>query len=72
MGGPKGHQRGRKTHRMDQLNSRGEHVEPQPEREHNDRGDPDEGRRAEARHEHPTGRMTERGHRAGPRGGWSR
>lgn len=66
MGGSKGHQRGKKTHRMDLLNNRGERREAQPAREHGDSDNPDEGRRAEARHEHPT-RMTERGHRAGPR-----
>ncbi|MGQ0561192.1 MAG: hypothetical protein ACT443_04880 [Gemmatimonadota bacterium] len=72
MGGPKGPKRGKKTHRADQLLNRGEHMEPQDKEQHRGTGDWDEGRRAESWHEHPTGRKTERGHRAGQRRGYRR
>lgn len=66
MGGPKGPSRGRKTHRADILNNRGEHREPQPKKEM--RADDAEGqpsrREEKAKDEHPTGRMTEGGYKS--------
>lgn len=68
MGGPKGPMRGRKTHRADIMQNRGEHREPEVT---------EEMRAAEAddqehlpRHvervkdEHPTGRMTQGGYKS--------
>jgi hypothetical protein len=69
MGGPKGPQRGRKTHRADVLNNRGEHREPQPTKEMRADAAEDELSRDEERvkDEHPTGRMTQGGYKS--RGG---
>jgi hypothetical protein len=69
MGGSKGPQRGRKTHRHDVLNNRGEHKEPQPTKEM--RADAAEGElsrdQERVKDEHPTGRMTQGGYKS--RGG---
>ena len=64
MGGPKGPSRGRKTHRADVLNNRGEHKEPQPTKEMRAEDAQDELSRFEekVKDEHPTGRKTEGGY----------
>lgn len=69
MGGPKGPTRGRKTHRADVLNNRGEHKEPQPKKEMRADAAGNELSRHEEKikDEHPTGRMTEGGYKS--RGG---
>ena len=65
MGGPKGYQRGKKTHHADVKINRGEAEEPKPEKPTN--GEDELSRREEqALDEHPTGRFTAHGHRGGP------
>jgi hypothetical protein len=63
MGGPKGPQRGRKTHRADIKINRGEHKEPQPTKE--DRAENAEdrlsGHQEQVHAEHPT-RKTQAGY----------
>lgn len=64
MGGSKGPTRGRKTHRADVLNNRGEHKEPAPTKEMRAADAEGELSRDEERvkDEHPTGRKTQGGY----------
>ena len=70
MGGPKGPMRGRKTHRADIKQNRGERIEPQPDKEMR-AADAEEvlsGHQEQVKEEHPTrktqaGYMSRGGHR---------
>jgi len=58
MGGSKGHQRGRKTHRADQLINRGARELPEEAYQSRSRADEETtDRQEQIRDEHPTGRM---------------